>query len=62
MRQAQAKALEISDLKGDLLAGNTIKAKELNVITNELKILFTVELAGNLGSSFRPGLGDGDGD
>jgi len=62
MIQAQAKALEISDLKVDLQAGSTAKARELNVITNELKILFTVELAGNLGSSFRPGLGDGDGD
>lgn len=62
MRQAQAKALEISDLKGNLQSGSITKVKELHTITNELKILFTVELAGNLGSSFRPGLGDGDGD
>ena len=62
IRQAQSKAIEVQDLKASLQAGSTVKVKELNTILNELKILFTVELAGNLGSSFKPGLGDGDGD
>ncbi len=62
IKQAQAKAIEVQDLKANLQAGTTTKVKELNTILNELKILFTVELAGNLGSSFKPGLGDGDGD
>ena len=62
IKETQSKATEILDLKGDLLAGTNTKVRELHTLLNELKILFTVELAGNLGSSFTPGLGDGDGD
>ncbi len=62
IKETQSKATEILDLKGDLIAGTNTKVRELHTLLNELKILFTVELAGNLGSSFTPGLGDGDGD
>lgn len=62
INETQSKATEILDLKGDLIAGTNTKVRELHTLLNELKILFTVELAGNLGSSFTPGLGDGDGD
>lgn len=59
--QVQNKANEISNLKEEINSGST-KVKEFYTLLNELKILFSVELAANLGSTFTPGLGDGDGD
>ncbi|MDX1960079.1 MAG: imelysin family protein [Leptospiraceae bacterium] len=62
IKETIAKTKEISNLRTTLESGNLTKVRELNSLLNELKIIFTVEIAGNLGSTFRPGLGDGDGD
>ncbi|MCB1178760.1 MAG: imelysin family protein [Leptospiraceae bacterium] len=56
------KSKEISNLKTEIDSGSLTKIRELITLLNDLKIIFSVELAGNLGSTFSPGLGDGDGD
>jgi predicted lipoprotein len=56
------KSKEITNLKQEILSGSTAKIREFITVLNELKVIFSVELAGNLSSSFSSGLGDGDGD
>ncbi len=56
------KSKEIANLKQEIQSGSSTKIREFITVLNELKVIFSVELAGNLGSSFTPGLGDGDGD